>query len=362
MTTEADIVNRGLQAIGTRTTVTTAELAANSTNEAIQANLVLANIRDDLMRMAPWNCSVATANMVLISAVPGTPENTSPAATLWQPGLPPPPWAYEYQYPNDCIRACWVTPATQTGFAGGVPITTAVTGGAPSFWQGGPVKFKVQTDKFRPVTNVVVASAGTGHAVDDVITLPPGLNTNAPIGAPAQILVTSVGGAGDITGATVISQVMDASPALGGSYFQPQVNPVVQYTTTGSGIGATFNLFYGPAAPQRVILTNQEFAILNYCRRVTDPNIMDTLFQSAWSSVLGSTLCMALSGDLKKANGLITQANDIIVKARAQDGNEGLTSADYTPDWIRVRGVLYSEGASGPYNNFDWGGLWPSYA
>ena len=104
MTTKTDIVNLALQAFGSRTTVTDAELLANGSNEAIQANLTYNNTRDSLLRMAPWDFATATLNMSLISATPGTPENTSPATNLWQPGQPPPPWAYEYQYPADCLR------------------------------------------------------------------------------------------------------------------------------------------------------------------------------------------------------------------------------------------------------------------
>src|SRR5437879_5931881 len=136
MTSVTDVVNRALQTIGTRTTVTDAELANNTSNEAIQANLIIENMRDDLLRMAPWNCAMKTANLTYISSVTGTPENSSPATTLWQPGQPAPPWAYEYQYPVDCLKAQLIIPANQTGYSGGVPITTAVTGGAASFWSG----------------------------------------------------------------------------------------------------------------------------------------------------------------------------------------------------------------------------------
>ena len=41
MTTYADIVNRSLQLLGTRTTVSTAELTAQSSNEAIQAQIAI---------------------------------------------------------------------------------------------------------------------------------------------------------------------------------------------------------------------------------------------------------------------------------------------------------------------------------
>ncbi len=362
MTSVTDIVNRSLQTIGTRTTVTDAELANNSTNEAIQANLVYTNLRDDLLRLAPWDCAFKTANLTYISSVPGTPENTSPATTLWTPGQPAPPWAYEYQYPVDCLRAVAIIPANQTGFADGVPITTAVTGGASSWWQGPPVKYKVAVDEFYPVTAAAVAAGGTGHAVGDVITLPSGPTTSAPIGAPAQLLVTSVGGGGVITGVSVVNVVAGSASPIGGSYFAAQTNPVAQGSTTGSGTGATFNLTFGAKGTQRVILTNQEFATLQYVKQVTDPNVWDTLFQTALVNLLASALCMPLKGNREFSNDLLREVNAAIEQARAIDGNEGLTINDVTPDWIRVRGVAYAEGyVSGPYTGYDWGGVFPYY-
>src|SRR5277367_1230177 len=176
MTTATDIANWALQVPGTRTNVTDAELAANSTNEALQINLKIDNVRRRLLRLAPWNCGLKTANLIYITSSPGTPENTMAATTLWQPGQPAPPWNYEYQFPADCLRMCFVIPSTQTGFAGGVPITTAVTGGAASFWQGPPVKYRVQNDTFIPVTGATVASGGSGYAVGDIVYGPGSLN------------------------------------------------------------------------------------------------------------------------------------------------------------------------------------------
>lgn len=361
MTTKTDIVNRALQVIGTRTTVTDAELAGNTTNEAIQANLIYDNVRKRLLRMAPWACALKTANLIYVSSVPGTPENTSAPTTMWQRGQPTPPWAYEYQYPVDCLRACWIIPTTQTGYAGGVPITTAVTGGAPSFWQGPPVKFAVMNDSFYPVVAAAIVSAGSGYAAGDIITLPVGLNTNPPIGAPAQIRVVTVNGSGGITSIAVVSQVADSPTPLGGSYFEKQTNPIAQGTTDGSGIGATFNLTYGNLAPQRVILCNQEFASAVYITNVIDPNIFDDMFQDAMTKLLGAALAMALTGDKKIANSAITLANESIHLARTADGNEGLMINDVTPDWIRIRGTDFPSAYSGPYLGYDWGGMWPYF-
>lgn len=357
MTSEVDVVNRALQIIGTRTTVDAAELLAQSSNEAIQANLILTKFRDQLLRMAPWDCAMATANLTYITSVPGTPENSSPGTNLWQPGQPAPPWAYEYQYPVDCLRACWVIPATQTGYSGGVPITTAVTGGASAFWQGPPVKFKIQTDQFYPVTAAAVSVGGTGHAVGDEITLASGATTSAPIGAPAKLRVLTVA-AGAILTAEVINQIEGSATPQGGSYFAKQTNPVAQGTTTGSGTGATFTLTYGAKGSQRVILTNQEFATLSYIKQITDPNVMDSLFIEAWAATLGTRLAVPLTGDKSLIKLCLAIANEKITEARKVDGNEGLTINDLAPDWIRTRGVNYAGAITGPYSQYDWGNLW----
>lgn len=376
MTSVTDVCNRMLQKIGTRTTVTDAEIAGGLSNEAIQFNIMYAEVRDTLLRKAPWNCAMRTANLTYITSQPGTPENASPVTNLWTPGQPAPPWAYEYQYPVDCLDARWVIPSTQTGYAGGVPITTAVTGGASSWWWGQPVRFKVQTDQFLPVTGVAIVAAGTGYAVGDIITvaLQPAAATvtnqigsflaGSPQGAAAQIVVTGAAGGTIITAAVVSVIAGEASP-IGGSYFYANTAVATQASTTGGGSGATFTLTFGQSPiDQRVILTNQEFATLAYTRQVTDPNIWDPTFREAMYAIGGAQLCMALQGNRDSANALVKAANDAITSARQDDGNEGLTINDVTPDWIRGRGIAYVDGMgvnSGPYQGYDWGTYFPMF-
>lgn len=354
-----NLVNRALQAATTRTDVTTAELNNNSSNEAKQANLILVPLRDELIRMAPWNFAKNFINLTLITAAPGTPENPSQNVALtWQKGLPAPPWAYEYQYPTDCARAINIIPQFATGFSGAVPITTAVTGGIPSFWNGPPVKFQVGVDQFFSATAVAIVSGGTGHAVGDVLTL---ATPSSGLGAPAQVLVTTVA-AGVITGASLVTSIFGETFA--GSYFSVPTNPVAQASSTGTGTGATFNLTFASQPPQidqRVILCNQESAILGYLKRVTDLNVMDDEFIECYVQALGAKLCLQLTGNKDVARLCMERANAKIIEARRSDGNEGLTINDVTPDWLRIRGIAYPSWELSPNTQFDWGPMFTPF-
>lgn len=271
MVATVDIANRALSAIGTRSQI--ASLTENSA-EARAANLLIEPLRDELLRMAPWNCATNFATLSLICAAPGTPENPTAGTTAWQKGQPAPPWAYEYAYPSDCLRPLWIVPQFTTGFASGVPITTAITGGAPAFWNGPPARFKVAIDQ-----------------ID--------LSTGLP---------------------------------------------------SSSGVD------------QRIILTNQEQAILCYLKRITNPDVMDDQFQQAWVAGLAARMVFQLTGDKALANLKVAEANSFIQIARAGDGNEGLTVINITPDWIRVRGIDgdFDYGFT-PNGSFDWGALLASY-
>jgi hypothetical protein len=355
-----NLVNRALQASATRTNVTSGELTNNTSNEAIQANLILSPLRDELIRMAPWNFAKNTINATFITSAPGTPENPSNAGFLtWQKGIPAPPWAYEYQYPIDCARLISIVPQFATGFAGAVPITTAVTGGVPSFWQGPPVKFQIAIDQFFSATSIAIVAGGTGHAVGDVLTL---ATPSSGLGAPAQVLVTTIGGGGTITAGSLITDIF--GEVLAGSYFTQPTNPVAQGSTTGVGTGATFNLTF-PSPPaqidQRVILCNQQSATLVYLKRVTDLNVMDDEFVECYIQALGAKLALQLTGNKEVARSCMEKANIKIMEARRSDGNEGLTINDVTPDWLRVRGISYPNWEFSPNSQFDWGPMFTPF-
>ena len=358
MTTEVDVVNRALQKIGTRTTVTS---LSEDSEEARQSSLVLASTRDELLRKAPWNCGRNYASLVYITSLPGTPENMTTGTTMWSKGIPAPPWLYEYQYPVDCLKPLYIIPHINTGSTGVPMFGAAITGNTPMYWSGPPMKYQVGIDQFYGVTAATKVAGGTNYAVGDQITLSTTPAGQAPIGAPAVLQVATLTGSAVAT-VTVVNQISGESPGITGSYFNRQTGTIAQSSSTGAGTGATFTLTHSPKGDQRVILTNQEFAILCYVRQVTDPNVMDPQFIEAWSALIGAKLAIQLTGEKNNANIAISMANELIMAARVGDGNEGLTINDVLPDWIRIRGIQlpnweYSPGSM----TYDWGPLFNPY-
>jgi hypothetical protein len=381
MTANLDIANRALQFFGSRTNMNSAEFTNLTSNEAVQTQLIMFKLRDELNRMAPWNCSRKYTNLVYISSQPGTPENSAAGPPLWVPGIPPPQWSYEYQYPADCVRPRFLIPQ-YTSLAGGTPIYPlgTVTGFSPIGWTGPALKYEVSSDQFFPVTAAAVATGGSGYSIGDTITLTqpsfsftqaslgvglPLQGFTMPVGAPAVLTVTAIGGGGAITTVAINNQIFDepAGTVVGGSYFSTQnATGVAQGSTSGAGTGATFNLTFGPQGAQRVIICNQEAAILCYNTRVTDPNVMDEFFQDAWIAILAARLVFQLSGDKALANQAISVSNRLIAEARIADGNENLTVNDVTPDWMRTRGNFGGPNWEySPNLSFDWGSFYSPY-
>lgn len=117
--------------------------------------------------------------------------------------------------------------------------------------------------------------------------------------------------------------------------------------------------------PLNVILTNQSQAIAVYTVNQPNPQFWDSLFQAAMVASLAAYFVPALSLHMPLMDRQIKLAEEMIQQARVRDGNEGVTSMDHLPDWMRAR-----NGASGWANNYGRNGyygsnwpsmLWPSY-
>lgn len=108
--------------------------------------------------------------------------------------------------------------------------------------------------------------------------------------------------------------------------------------------------------PLNVILTNQSQAQAVYTVNQPNPQVWDSLFQAGMVASLAAWFVPALSLHMPLMDRQIKLAEDIIELARTRDGNEGVTSMDHVPDFIRAR-----QGASGWARNYGYGGYsWPS--
>ncbi len=115
--------------------------------------------------------------------------------------------------------------------------------------------------------------------------------------------------------------------------------------------------------PIQVILTNQTQAQLVYTVNQPNPQIWDSMFQSAMVASLAAYLVPALSMNMPLANMQAKIADNIVLAARVRDGDEGTTSQDHVPDWIQGRdaaagGSVYVNGGYGFYGGYtdmSWG-------
>ena len=138
---------------------------------------------------------------------------------------------------------------------------------------------------------------------------------------------------------------------------QQPVNAYVGVPFTSNGQMA-YPYFIGPGAmfevasdqisgqDENVVLTNQYQAIGIYTKRITNTALFSALFTEALVQALAAKLALALTGNIGVANAKFQQANAMIVAARAEDGNEGLTVIDNVPDWLAIRDD-YGYGVSG---------------
>lgn len=111
---------------------------------------------------------------------------------------------------------------------------------------------------------------------------------------------------------------------------------------------------------QSVILTNARQAIFAYTAQVDNPNVWDGMFQSAMAGALAGAVAFQLTGNPKLSELLYQKANAVIMQARAQDGNEGLTTQDAPGTWIAARDT-YGYYFPGPFNVGYWGNYGPTF-
>ncbi|HEX4043280.1 MAG TPA: hypothetical protein VHY10_16400 [Xanthobacteraceae bacterium] len=100
-----DLCNQALAMIAARANITSIA-PSDGTVAGDACALLYQSTVDAFARAAHWNCLRFTAQLSLLKAAKGTPENIS--GTTLPPA--PPPWLYEYALPPDCLKARFLVP------------------------------------------------------------------------------------------------------------------------------------------------------------------------------------------------------------------------------------------------------------
>lgn len=99
LTSPEDFVNAALVRIGSKLRI------SNIYDGSVAANQSLAiygQTRDELLRQNDWGFAERNVALTLLKQAPAG-GYTPP--TTWDPAIYPPlPWAYEYTYPDDCLK------------------------------------------------------------------------------------------------------------------------------------------------------------------------------------------------------------------------------------------------------------------
>lgn len=113
--------------------------------------------------------------------------------------------------------------------------------------------------------------------------------------------------------------------------------------------------------PIPIILTNQSQAQLVYTVNQNNPRIWDSSFTAAMVASLAAWLVPALSLNMPLMKAQAAIATELVMSARVRDGDEGTTSQDNIPDWIKARNAGGGYGWGGGYSATNYGALsWPA--
>lgn len=131
------VSNIALLALGVQQQVSTI-FPSDGSAQANAINTLYSFVFEQLARTAKWGCLKKQANLTLLQAAQGTPEN--PTGTSLP--IPQQPWLYAYVYPTDCLLLREVlAPAYTTG--GSEPQTTVSNNVTP--WIPGQYQIPYET-------------------------------------------------------------------------------------------------------------------------------------------------------------------------------------------------------------------------
>lgn len=178
---------------------------------------------------------------------------------------PPPPWAVEYGYPDDCIRVRQVVPFNLDPFDP-----------QPVRWEVGDVSFS------GVILTTFIAFNGANYVAGDTGFI------EGTAGTPASYIVNTVGVGGSVLTLTVNNP--------GSGYPTGNATTLSGGGQPGIGTGLVIDITATTFSTEHVIWTNQEFATLTYSTSLINENDWDSVFAEQMVRYLGSMLAMPVAG------------------------------------------------------------------
>lgn len=157
--TQVSLANRSLLSFGARATI--ASFTEQST-EAQAVSVFFQSTFEQLARTARWGCLRKEAELSLIGAAAGTPEN--PLGTTLP--IPPLPWLYSYAMPSDSLFIRGLIPSIPTT-SGSIPLTPATLLSPTNLPNSGQIPFKVSysTDNAGNPIEIILCNLTQAQAV-----------------------------------------------------------------------------------------------------------------------------------------------------------------------------------------------------
>jgi hypothetical protein len=109
------------------------------------------------------------------------------------------------------------------------------------------------------------------------------------------------------------------------------------YQSNYSGIKFSITAGLSGSTNVKVLNTNAQNALLVYTFENPTIATWSALFIEALAAVLAAKSVYAITGNAELSTMLFKQANNRVMDARADDGNEGITILDPPVDWIQIR-------------------------
>lgn len=97
LNTPTDLINASLVQIGYKLLISNLYDGSAAAQKALA---IYGQTRDDLLRQEDWDFAQRVVPLVLLKAAPANMTYLMP----WTDQYPPPPWAFEYGYPDDMLK------------------------------------------------------------------------------------------------------------------------------------------------------------------------------------------------------------------------------------------------------------------